>query len=78
MTAQSDMLVLPSWPAWGEAAVLYGGVLLVWALALYVTSRGEPRRVPVLAALAMTALSVYLFGWVRRLSSWSSGAAPRS
>src|SRR5437764_14413094 len=62
MTAHSVMLVPPSWPAWGEAAVLYGGVLLVWALALYVTSRGEPRRVPVLAALAMTSLSVYLFG----------------
>src|SRR5437763_8220217 len=53
---------LPFWPAWSEAAVLYGGVLLVWALALYVTSRGEPHRVPVLAALAMTTLSVYLFG----------------
>jgi len=74
------MLVLPSGPDWAEAAVLYGGVLLVWALALYVASRAEPRRVSVLAALSMVALSVYLYGqalggFAADLSIWATWLA---
>src|SRR5579884_1960097 len=48
--------------SWAELAVVYGGALLVWALALYVLTRGRPGRIPTLAALAMLALTVYLLG----------------
>src|SRR6266849_3293289 len=45
-----------------QALVLGGGALLVWALALYVASRAPTRRAPMLAALAMLCLAVYLGG----------------
>jgi hypothetical protein len=79
---------LPGWPIWGESALLYGGVLLVWALALYVATRSEGGgRIPVLTVLAMVALSVYLLGqaiadiapsvvvWARWLAATWPGAA---
>src|SRR5260370_9061307 len=45
-----------------QACVLGGGALLVWALALYVASRAPTRRAPMLAALAMFCLAMYLGG----------------
>ncbi|HEY3061214.1 MAG TPA: hypothetical protein VGL99_19785 [Chloroflexota bacterium] len=42
--------------------VLAMGALLVWALGLYVVSRGAARRVTVLATAAMILLAVYLLG----------------
>jgi len=45
-----------------QAVVLGGGALLVWALALYVASRGPTRRGPMLGALAMLCLAIYLGG----------------
>jgi hypothetical protein len=38
------------------------GALVVWALALYVITRGGWRRIPVLAALTMAALATYQVG----------------
>jgi hypothetical protein len=68
--------------------MLYGGVLLVWALALYVATRTEGGgRIPVLTVLAMVALCVYLLGqaiadvaptlaiWARWLAATWPGAA---
>jgi hypothetical protein len=68
--------------------LLYGGVLLVWALALYVATRSEGGgRIPVLTVLAMVALCVYLLGqaiadvaptvaiWARWLAATWPGAA---
>lgn len=57
--------------------VLGGGALLVWALALYVASRAPTRRAPMLAALAMLCLAVYLGGealgaLAPDLATWSS------
>jgi len=45
-----------------EGALVYGGALLAWALALYVASRGGWQRVPTASAAAMLALVVYLVG----------------
>jgi hypothetical protein len=79
------MVVLPCWRAWG--AVLYGGAVLVRALALYVATRGEFGRIPVLAALPMLGLTTYLLGqslggftsdlqvWATWLARTWSGAA---
>ncbi len=60
-----------------QALVLGGGALLVWALALYVASRAPTRRAPMLAALAMLCLAVYLAGealgaLAPDLGTWSS------
>ena len=79
---------VPGWPLWAESALLYGGVLLVWALALYVATRSEGGgRIPVLSVLAMVALCVYLLGqaiadvapslviWARWLAATWPGAA---
>src|SRR5919108_2502841 len=56
-------MALLAWPpVWAEGAALYAGAALSWALALYVTTRGGLRRIPLLAALAMGALVVYLLG----------------
>src|SRR5260370_1295098 len=60
-----------------QAYVLGGGALLVWALALYVASRAPTRRAPMLAALAMLCLAVYLAGealgaLAPDLGTWSS------
>jgi hypothetical protein len=45
-----------------EGVLLSGGAVLVWALALYVASRGPARRAPMLAAAAMACLAIYLMG----------------
>src|ERR1700687_5155068 len=45
-----------------QGVVLGAGAVLVWALALYVGSRGPSRRAPLLAALAMLCLAAYLTG----------------
>src|SRR5438105_2325940 len=45
-----------------QAWVLGVGAVLVWALALYVTSRAPTRRASLLAALAMLCLAAYLSG----------------
>src|SRR5438067_12934825 len=59
-----------------ESGVLTCGALLVWALALYVASRGPTRRASRLAAAAMTCLAAYLTGealgaLAPDLSGWS-------
>ena len=57
---------LPLWLLWwrdfAEGALLCAGGLAAWALALYVTTRGGLRRVPVLTAAALSLLAVYLLG----------------
>src|SRR5579864_4526608 len=60
-----------------EGAVLGGGSILVWFLALYVASRAPTRRAPLLAALAMLCLAIYLLGealgnLAPDLESWGS------
>ena len=60
-----------------QAVVLGGGALLVWALALYVASRAPTRRGPMLGALAMLCLAIYLGGealgaLTPDLGTWSS------
>jgi len=45
-----------------QAVLLSSGAVLVWALALYVASRGPTRRAPMLAAAAMACLAIYLMG----------------
>jgi hypothetical protein len=56
------VVLLPGWPAWGESALLYGGVLLVWLLGLYVATRGPASRITLVTVLAMFSLSMYLLG----------------
>jgi hypothetical protein len=53
---------LAGWPSWGDGLTLSVGAVLVWALTLYLTSRSAPRRAPILAAVAMLCLTVYLGG----------------
>src|SRR5258708_17673426 len=60
-----------------QGYVLGGGAVVVWALALYVASRAPTRRAPMLAALAMLCLAVYLAGealgaLAPDLGTWSS------
>ncbi len=58
-----------------ESALVCAGVVLEWALALYVLTRGGWTRVPVLAALAMAALVVYHGGVGLALVAHSMEAA---
>lgn len=52
------------WPLWSEGMLLAAGTVLVWALVLFVGTRGVLRRIPLQAALAMSALVIYLLGQV--------------
>jgi hypothetical protein len=45
-----------------EGAVVYGGALFTWWLALYLATRGDVGRVSLLAAGAAAALALYLLG----------------
>src|SRR3954453_11490140 len=45
-----------------QSVLLSSGAVLVWALALYVVSRGPTRRAPMFAAAAMAGLAIYLMG----------------
>jgi hypothetical protein len=56
------MALLSWWPAWAEGMLLFAGTAVAWALGLYVVTRGGLRRVPLLAALAVFAISIYLTG----------------
>ncbi len=57
------MMAEPTWwPLWDAGTLLAAGTVLVWALVLFVGTRGVLRRIPLLAALAMSALVVYLLG----------------
>lgn len=84
------MALLSWWPAWTEGALLFTGTVVAWALGLYVATRGGLRRVPLLAALAVFAISLYLLGqalgalapepgrwlaWLRR-TWWGAALAP--
>ncbi len=84
------MALLSWWPAWAEGVLLFTGTAVAWALGLYVATRGGLRRVPLLAALAVFALSLYLLGqalgalapeparwlaWLRR-TWWGAALAP--
>src|SRR5438552_5551308 len=63
------MQVLPSLPGGLEGLFVYAGMLLVWAQALFVISRGGRAPVPILATLAMGMFSVYLLGlWAGALA----------
>jgi len=53
--------LLPWWPDEGEGLLVYVGMLLVWAQALYVLTRGKG-LIPNIAALAMFAFAAYLMG----------------
>jgi hypothetical protein len=56
-------MILPGWwPSWGEPALQWAGAVSVWALALYVITRGGWARIAILAALAMAALVLYQVG----------------
>jgi hypothetical protein len=54
--------VLGVGPAWSEAVLLCAASVVVWALSLYVVSRGGWQPVPALATLAMWALALYELG----------------
>lgn len=56
------MQVFPWVPGEGEGLLVYLGMLLIWAQALYVITRGGRGFVSVLAALAMGTFAVYLLG----------------
>jgi hypothetical protein len=63
------MQLLPWFPGEGEGLLVYAGMLLIWAQALYVITRGGRALVPMLAALAMAMLAAYLLGlWEGALS----------
>jgi hypothetical protein len=83
-------MLLSWWPAWIEGSVLFVGTVIAWALGLYVVTRGGLRRVPLLATLAVFAISIYLLGqalgalaperaawlaWLRR-TWWGAALAP--
>lgn len=50
------------WPDWVEGALLSGGALAAWSLALYVGTRGGTGRVAVLTSLTLGTLAAYLLG----------------
>jgi len=50
------------WSDWAEGGLLCAAALMAWALALYVATRGGLRRVPVVTAVSLALLSVYLLG----------------
>src|SRR5207244_2778773 len=63
------MQVLPSLPGGLEGLFVFAGMLLVWAQALFVITRGGRAPVPILATLAMGMFSVYLLGlWAGALA----------
>jgi hypothetical protein len=63
------MQFLPDLPGDGEGLLVYLGMLLVWAEALYVFTRSRGGLLPLLAALAMAIFAVYLLGlWEGALS----------
>src|SRR5215210_8309661 len=56
------MQLLTWLPGEGEGLLVFAGMLLIWAQALYVTTRGGGRLVAVLTALGMATFAVYLLG----------------
>jgi hypothetical protein len=56
------MQLLPWFPGEAEGLLVFAGMLLIWAQALYVITRGGPAIVPVLASLAMGTFAAYLLG----------------
>jgi hypothetical protein len=63
------MQLLPTLPSGLEGLLVYAGMLLVWAQALFVITRGGRTPVPILATLAMGTFSVYLLGlWAGALA----------
>ncbi|MCA1647690.1 MAG: hypothetical protein LC797_20245 [Chloroflexi bacterium] len=63
------MQLLPTLSSDLEGLLVYAGMLLVWAQALFVSTRGGRAPVPILATLAMAAFSVYLLGlWAGALA----------
>ncbi len=62
-TSRPPHMQLLSWlPGEGESLLVYAGMLIIWAQALYVITRGGGGAVPVLAALAMGTFAAYLLG----------------